>query len=130
MEQLGSNPFVYPISQKHVQYSTRYPDYLRFSLVCTTLSHRMNRIRPSAYHGALAEAFYRYKGVVIRSLREDPSFGRKQISDAFIAGIITLLLIDVGLRRACFSCHALMAAFRSSKALRQTGDVTWRQYRG
>lgn len=96
MEQLGSSPFIYPISAKHVQHSTKFPDYLRFHLVCTTLSHRMNRIRHAdPNHRALAEAFYRYRGVVIQSLQRDKSLEGKQISDVFIAGIISLLLIDV-----------------------------------
>ncbi|KAG8417215.1 hypothetical protein J3459_012509 [Metarhizium acridum] len=95
MEQLGSNPFVYAISERHIKAGTMFPDYLRLTLVCTTLSHRINRLGLDPNHGALAQAFYQYRGVIIRSLREDASDGGRHISDVFIAGVVMLLLIDV-----------------------------------
>lgn len=95
MEQLGQSPFVYPILPEHVQMGMAFPDYLRLSLVCTALSHRMNRTRQNPCHNALTERFYHYRGAVIRSLREDSLEEGNHISDMFLAGVITLLLIDV-----------------------------------
>ncbi|KAM0100700.1 hypothetical protein ACP6JE_004703 [Aspergillus fumigatus] len=47
---------------------------------------------------SLAVTFYRYRGLVIRSLRNDINQGHKRASDVVLAGIITLLLVDVSLK--------------------------------
>lgn len=60
-----------------------------------TLSHRMNQTRDDPHSKSLAVTFYRYRGLVIRSLRGDINQGHKRSSDVVLAGIITLLLIDV-----------------------------------
>ncbi|GIJ86581.1 hypothetical protein Asppvi_005470 [Aspergillus pseudoviridinutans] len=44
---------------------------------------------------SLAVTFYRYRGLVIQSLRSDINEGQKRTGDVVLAGIITLLLIDV-----------------------------------
>lgn len=78
-----------------------FPDYLRLGIVCTVLSHRMNRTRHDPCHNALTERFYHYRGAVIRSLREESLAEGKYISDIFLAGVITLLLIDVSWNESC-----------------------------
>ncbi|KIX09109.1 uncharacterized protein Z518_00187 [Rhinocladiella mackenziei CBS 650.93] len=60
-----------------------------------TLSHRINRTRNDLQCNALAESFYRYRGNVIRSLREDINVEHKRTGDIVIAGIMSLLLADV-----------------------------------
>jgi hypothetical protein len=60
-----------------------------------TLSHRMNRTRDDPCSNPLAVTFFRYRGLVIRSLRSDIDRGHKRTGDVVLAGIITLLLIDV-----------------------------------
>ncbi|KAF7157650.1 hypothetical protein CNMCM5623_002024 [Aspergillus felis] len=59
-----------------------------------TLSHRMNQTRNDPESNSLAVAFYRYRGLVIQSLRSDINEGQKRAGDVVLAGIITLLLID------------------------------------
>lgn len=63
-----------------------------------TLSHRMNQMRNDPQSKSLAVTFYRYRGLVIRSLRNDINQGHKRASDVVLAGIITLLLVDVSLK--------------------------------
>ena len=100
LNELAPNPHIYLLSPAHLQIGLggSIPDYLRLSLVCMTLSHRINRTRgyhdPHCVH--LVKNFYQYRGILIRSLGEDISVEHKRTSDAVIAGIMTLLLIDVG----------------------------------
>lgn len=95
IRELGPYPYIYLISPKHLQTGTTLPDYLRLGLVCMTLSHRINRTRNDPQCNVLAETFYWYRGLVIRSLNEDISVEHKCTGDIVIAGIITLLLADV-----------------------------------
>ena len=60
-----------------------------------TLSHQINRTRNEPHSNALAEKFFRYRGLAIRSLSEDISVEYKRTADIVIAGIVTLLLADV-----------------------------------
>ena len=60
-----------------------------------TLGHRINRMREDPQRNNLAETFYRYRGIVIRSLIEDINVERKRMGDVVIAGILSLLLADV-----------------------------------
>ncbi|EAL86331.1 C6 finger domain protein, putative [Aspergillus fumigatus Af293] len=53
---------------------------------------------PPGRSKSLAVTFYRYRGLVIRSLRNDINQGHKRASDVVLAGIITLLLVDVSLK--------------------------------
>lgn len=61
------------------------------------LSHRINRTRNDAQCNALAETFYRYRGIVIRSLREDINVEHKRTGDIVFASILTLSLADVSI---------------------------------
>jgi hypothetical protein len=55
----------------------------------------MNQTRNDPHSKSLAVTFYRYRGLVICSLRSDINEGNKRTGDVVLAGIITLLLIDV-----------------------------------
>jgi hypothetical protein len=63
-----------------------------------TLNHRVNRLGASSSEKptALLEKYYLYRGVAIRSLSEQFDLEHKHLSDVVIAGILTLLLADVG----------------------------------
>lgn len=95
IHELGPNRYVYLISPTHIQKGTAFPDYLRLSIICMTLSHRINRTRNDIQSNALAETFFRYRGLVIRSLNDDINLEHRRTADVIIAGIITLLLADV-----------------------------------
>lgn len=92
---LGQNPTIYSVSPDHVQASTRFPDHIRLNFVCVTLSHRINRTGDGSQCKALTESYYQYRGLAIRSLREDIDVEHTRSSDFVLAGIVTLLLCDV-----------------------------------
>ncbi|KAF2471146.1 C6 zinc finger domain-containing protein [Lindgomyces ingoldianus] len=94
IHQLGPNPYIYPVSPAHFQSGATLPDHLRLVFVCMALSHRINRTRNDPQCKALAVTFYRYRGIVIRSLSEDINVEYKRTSDILLAGIISLLLAD------------------------------------
>lgn len=89
----------------------------------------MNQMRNDPQSKSLAVTFYRYRGLVIRSLRNDINQGHKRASDVVLAGIITLLLVDVSLKCSMRNhppilnhiCYA-----RLSKVPLPTGDTTWK----
>ncbi|KAA8647765.1 uncharacterized protein ATNIH1004_006466 [Aspergillus tanneri] len=54
----------------------------------------MNRTKNDPQSNTLAVNFFRYRGLVIRSLSSDIDEGYKRTRDVVIAGIITLLLVD------------------------------------
>lgn len=60
-----------------------------------SLSHRMSRTTNGFRSSALAEPFYRYRGIIIRGLRDDMDVEHKRTGDSVIAGILTILLADV-----------------------------------
>ncbi|KAI0543420.1 putative C6 finger domain protein [Xylaria curta] len=93
IRELGPNPHIYPISPTHLR--SIIPDYLRLGFLCMTLTHRINRARHNPQSKGLIESFYRYRGLAIRSLSEDINIEDRRTSDVTIAGIITLLLLDV-----------------------------------
>ncbi|KAI0010167.1 putative C6 finger domain protein [Xylariaceae sp. FL0662B] len=95
IHELGQNPSVHPISPTHLRAATTVPRHLRLGILCMTLSHRMNRTRDDSHCNSLAEAFYRYRGIAIRSLNEDINVEDKRTGDIVITGVITLLLVDV-----------------------------------
>lgn len=99
--ELGPNPHVYPLTAKHIRVAATTPEYLQFGMVCMILSHRLNRTmadgRPNK---ALAERFYHYWGLAVRSLNEHLDVEDARTGDLAIAGILTLLLADVGPQRS------------------------------
>ncbi|KAK0630366.1 fungal-specific transcription factor domain-containing protein [Bombardia bombarda] len=96
INELGPNPYIYLLSPAHVQIGLSVPDHLRLGMVCMTLSHRINRTRDNdPLRNVLTQNFYRYRGIVIRSLNEDINVEHKRTSNLVIAGVITLLLADV-----------------------------------
>jgi hypothetical protein len=97
MLEMGNNPGVYQISPSLVRAGASYPEYLQLGMICMALSHRMNQTGSHVQRnqGALAERFYEFRGNALRSLRVHLYSTRHCTSDFAIAGIITLLLIDV-----------------------------------
>jgi hypothetical protein len=88
-----------------------------------TLSHRINRTRSDPQSKPLAEKFYLYWGLAVRSLNEQLDVQDRQTSDLVMAGIMTLLLADVS---ACaFKYGFLLKRCRFNRGLHSTGDVTW-----
>jgi hypothetical protein len=106
IHELGPNAHVYPLSRAHLESSAAFPDHVRLSLVCMTLSHRINRLRNETDNcNVLAERFYRYRGHAIRSLSDDVGIPRKQYGDVLLVSITSLLLADVsGLDRLVAIC--------------------------
>ncbi|XBQ89183.1 hypothetical protein V6000_004782 [Aspergillus fumigatus] len=98
VNELGPHHGVYRISSALLRRGAAHPEYLQLGIVCMTLSHRMNQMRNDPQSKSLAVTFYRYRGLVIRSLRNDINQGHKRASDVVLAGIITLLLVDVSLK--------------------------------
>ncbi|KAL7627706.1 hypothetical protein AAE478_001900 [Parahypoxylon ruwenzoriense] len=95
IHELGQNPHIYPLSVTLLRVAATSPDYLRFGMVCMTLAHRINRTRGNTQSKALAEKFYLYWGLALRSLSEHLAVEGGRISDMAIAGILTLLFADV-----------------------------------
>ena len=71
------------------------PDYVRLGLVCASLSHRMNQTREDPQSNSLATTFFHYRGLIIRSLNEDIGVDHKRMSNLVVAGILTLVIVDV-----------------------------------
>lgn len=95
LHELGYNPYVYPLSDKHLQAVVWCPDYLKYGMLCMILSHRINQIRSTIPPRAMMEKFYLYWGLAVRSLNEYLDMEDKRSGDSVIAGILTLLLADV-----------------------------------
>lgn len=55
----------------------------------------MNRLGNEGYQNSLAKSFYHFRGIIIRSLREDIEARHKRNGDLLVAGVIALLLADV-----------------------------------
>lgn len=64
-------------------------------MVCMTLGHRMNRTSDYTERKALTEKFYTYRGIVLRSLNDQLNLRDTCTSDVVLAGVLTLLLVDV-----------------------------------
>ncbi|WAO90298.1 Hypothetical protein NCS54_00772000 [Fusarium falciforme] len=95
IQELGNNPHIYQLSVMHIQRAANKPDYLNFGMLCMTLSHRINRTRNDPWSKPLAEKFYLYWGLAVRSLNAQLDVQERQTSDLIMAGIMTLLLADV-----------------------------------
>ena len=95
MLDLGPNPQVYAILPVHLEGATAMPDHLRLSLVCMTLSHRINRIRHNHRCGDIFKTLYQYRGEALRSLQDEIGVERGQKRDLLLAGVVSFLLMDV-----------------------------------
>ncbi|KAK8054599.1 hypothetical protein PG994_009666 [Apiospora phragmitis] len=71
------------------------PDHIRYGLFCTVLSHRINRSRGGIQMPDLEERFFHYRGIAIRSLSEQLAEENNQRSDAILAGVMTVLLLEI-----------------------------------
>lgn len=140
LQELGPNPTIYPILPTHFQGGTLFPDHVRLGLVCMTLSHRINRTRDAGQSNALTETFYRYRGLAIQSLRDDIDVEHKRTSDIVLAGVMTLLLLDVSPISDPPDSPALLdgsvadtynfIVLRFSMASRLIGGTTWTECSG
>lgn len=93
--ELGSNSAVYQISPRIFQNGMARPDYVRLGIVCASLSHRINQAREEPQSKLLAMTFFHYRGLIIRSLTEDIGVDHKRMSNLVVAGILTLIIVDV-----------------------------------
>ncbi|KAJ5095677.1 hypothetical protein NUU61_005033 [Penicillium alfredii] len=92
---LGRNENVYSMSPEVFSAMVGFPDHVRLGMVCTTLSHCINRSRGGdSQSTALTKTFYRYRGLIIRSLCDDINVEHKRTSPLVIAGMLNLLLAD------------------------------------
>lgn len=57
----------------------------------------MNRSSNDSQFDGMAKTFFHYRGLIIRSLSDDINVEYKRANDHVIAGMLTILLIDVGL---------------------------------
>lgn len=96
--QLGPNPYLYEISEHHLQQAIYRPDYIHYGLLCNVLSHRINKSRGGIQMPGLEERFFHYRGIAIGSLSEHLADEGGQRSDAILAGVMTVLLLDVSPR--------------------------------
>lgn len=92
---LGSSVNIYPISMPLFQVGLQVPDHIRLGLICSTLSHRMSQTTDDPGSKTLAQTFYHYRGLMIRSLNDDLGNAQKQTSNIVLVGILTLLFADV-----------------------------------
>lgn len=95
IHELGQHPGIYLVTPTHLQLGAAFPEYIRLSLICTTLSHRINRLGNDTRHTDLAKSFYHFRGIIIRSLRKDIEVCQNRNGDLLVAGIVALLLADV-----------------------------------
>lgn len=93
----GTNTNIYKLSPTVFQLALTRPTHLQLGLICLTLSHRMNQTGHDSYSKNLEESFYRYRGLMIRSLNDEISVPNKRNGDIVLAGILSLLMADVSL---------------------------------
>lgn len=123
--ELGPNSAIYQISPKLFQNGMARPEYMRLSVICLMLSHRMNQTRDNdGYPNALAPAFFHHRGLVIRSLHEEIDVDYKRTSNLVVAGILTLIIIDVRVYFPLVSRSLANQLTSLNMANRPPGDIT------
>ncbi|KAK1918875.1 Phomenoic acid biosynthesis cluster-specific transcriptional regulator [Pyrenophora teres f. teres] len=97
IHELGRHPYIHHVTPSRLKQATSVPEFLRSGLICMTLNHRMNRLGIGSNLEAadLAEKYYFYWGMTVRSLSEQLNVDKKRTSDVVLAGILTLLLADI-----------------------------------
>lgn len=95
INELGQHPGIYLVTPTHIQLAVGFPEYIRLSLICTTLSHRISLSGTDTGRNALAKPLYQFRGIIIRSLRKDIEVRQNRNVDLLIAGIIAILLSGV-----------------------------------
>ncbi|KAK8001169.1 fungal-specific transcription factor domain-containing protein [Apiospora marii] len=95
LQQLGPNPHLYRVTERHIQEAASKPDHIRYGIFCTVLSHRINRSRGATQMPDLEERYFHYRGIAIRSLSEHLSEENNPRGDATLAGIMTVLLLEL-----------------------------------
>lgn len=130
VNELGPNPHIYRITPSHVQRALIVPGYLRVSIVCVALSHRMNRLGEDwedLQFNVLRERYYLYRGIIIQSLNGDIGVTEKQLSDILIAGVITLFLTDVSCSTGK-TCPSRMLTYVWAPQILQDASPNWRYH--
>lgn len=95
IRELGQHPAIYLVTPYHVQKGTSFPEYIRLSLICMTLNHRINRARrDDICHKSLSKSFYHFRGIILRSLRENLEAEHDRNGDLLVSGVTSLLLAD------------------------------------
>ena len=96
--EMGQASFVYKITPALFQKGISRPAHVRFGIVRTAVSYRMNQTRnyldSDALH-ALEKTLLHYRGLIIRSLSHDIGAQDKRTQEVTLFGIMTLLLADV-----------------------------------
>ena len=93
--ELGPNTDIYPILPTHFQIGVALPDCVRLGIVCMALNHQINRTRKNSQSNALLPTFFRFRGLLIRSLNDMLSVEQGRMSNYSLVGITTLLIADV-----------------------------------
>jgi len=97
MEELGPNPYLHFITPSGFQSAGALPDYIRYGFICMTLSHRINQASNNFQSKSLVRSFYHFRGLVICSINKDLKLDYQLKGNGLIAGIVTLLLLDVSI---------------------------------
>ncbi|KAK7963877.1 hypothetical protein PG988_010851 [Apiospora saccharicola] len=95
LQQLGQMPHLYRITERHMREAAAKPDHIKYGIFCAVLSHRINRSRGGIQMPDLEERFFHYRGIAIRSLSKQLSEENNPRGDATLAGIMTVLLLEL-----------------------------------
>lgn len=123
MLDLAPNGAIYQVSPKLFQNGMTRPDYMRHSVVCLMLSHRINQTRDTEYSNSLVPSFFHYRGLVIRSLHEEIDIDYKRTSNLVVAGILILIIIDVS-QSYSVGLWITLKLVRHNKGNSLLGDIT------
>lgn len=96
--ELVQYPYIHQVWPSRLQRGlTVYPKYLQWGLACVALNHQMSRLEEQDVSNlnALAKRFYEYRGIALCSLNNQLSLVDQRTSDMVLAGILTLLVVDV-----------------------------------
>lgn len=93
MHELTPNLGLSLISPPVFQLCMMASDHIKLLIVCASLSHRINQSDDGC--PALERKLLHYRGLMIKSLREDLSNEYRQKKDSIICGALSLLMVDV-----------------------------------
>lgn len=98
LNELGDNPTVLKIGPAHIKVGITKPDFVRLNMVCMALYHRINRAEDRSQALTLKNTYYRFRGVILRSLNEEiRSENLPNKIYILINGILSFILADVSL---------------------------------
>ena len=96
LHEMVQNPHIYQLSGQHLSTALDHPSYIQYGTMCAFLSHRINQTRNDPSSKVLSTRFYSYWGLAVGSLNEHMDNKDNHASPILMAGILTLLLTDVG----------------------------------